>query len=88
MGLNRVEARVRSAALPRSGTPPGFLARTAAVYPSIWASPVMWPDCPPPKQGLDGAFGGSPLRGANRVVFGGGQLGYLCCDAITCLSIG
>ena len=37
--------------------------------------------------GLDGAVG-PPLSGAHRVVSGGGQLGYLYCDATTCLSIG
>lgn len=29
-----------------------------------------------------------PLGGAHRFVAGGGLLGYLCCDAITCLSFG
>jgi hypothetical protein len=59
-----------------------------AVYPSMWAVPVLWPDCPPTVSATGRGVGRSSLSGAHRVVSGGGQLGYLCCDAITCLSIG
>lgn len=54
---------------------------------SMWL-PVMWPGCPPAVKSPDWALACPPPGEARRFVAGGGPLGFIYRDAITCLSFG